>query len=101
MSLTLCLSIYQSLLFIQVSDIWSKPNSENFTQCIDLPRNHKSMKFCYEVYSFLLLHYGLFQDFSPLIFCIFLTDLDEKTNGYILVNANGGLNQMRFGVWQC
>ncbi|XP_057422268.1 O-fucosyltransferase 35 [Lotus japonicus] len=48
------------------SDIWSKSNSDNFTQCIDLPRNHKK--------------------------------LEAKTNGYILLNANGGLNQMRFGI---
>ncbi|XP_021647425.2 O-fucosyltransferase 35 isoform X2 [Hevea brasiliensis] len=48
------------------SDIWSKPNSENFTQCIDQSRSRKK--------------------------------LDEKTNGYILINANGGLNQMRFGI---
>ncbi|KAG4949447.1 hypothetical protein JHK84_042907 [Glycine max] len=48
------------------SGVWSRPNYDNFTQCIDLPRNHKK--------------------------------LDEKTNGYILVNANGGLNQMRFGI---
>lgn len=48
------------------SDIWSKPNSENFTQCVNQPRIHKK--------------------------------LDAKTNGYIIINANGGLNQMRFGI---
>uniref|UniRef100_A0A5B7AMP5 O-fucosyltransferase family protein n=1 Tax=Davidia involucrata TaxID=16924 RepID=A0A5B7AMP5_DAVIN len=49
------------------SGIWSKPNNENFSQCIDGPKGHK-------------------------------TELDAKTNGYILINANGGLNQMRFGI---
>ncbi|WRX34861.1 GDP-fucose protein O-fucosyltransferase - like 10 [Theobroma cacao] len=48
------------------SGIWSLPNSENFTKCIDHSKNQKK--------------------------------LDAKTNGYILVNANGGLNQMRFGI---
>ncbi|CAI9782681.1 unnamed protein product [Fraxinus pennsylvanica] len=48
------------------SGIWSKPNSENFSQCIDWPKSHK----------------------KP----------DMKTNGFLLINANGGLNQMRFGI---
>ncbi|XP_072953001.1 O-fucosyltransferase 35 [Typha angustifolia] len=47
------------------SSIWAKPNSDNFTQCIDTSTHKK---------------------------------LDAKTNGYILINANGGLNQMRFGI---
>ncbi|KAL5728609.1 O-fucosyltransferase 35 [Ranunculus cassubicifolius] len=50
----------------EYSGIWSKPNSNNFFQCVDLSKSHKQ--------------------------------LDAKTNGYILINANGGLNQMRFGI---
>lgn len=51
---------------VEYSEIWMKPDSENFAPCIDEGRRHKK--------------------------------LDAKTNGYILVNANGGLNQMRFGI---
>ncbi|URE24866.1 GDP-fucose protein O-fucosyltransferase [Musa troglodytarum] len=49
----------------QYSGIWAKPNSENFSQCIDHTKKKK---------------------------------MDAKINGYILINANGGLNQMRFGI---
>ncbi|KAF3790071.1 Uncharacterized protein EJ110_NYTH17307 [Nymphaea thermarum] len=48
------------------SEIWSKPNSEEFKQCIDRQKSYK----------------------RP----------DSDTNGFLLINANGGLNQMRFGI---
>ncbi|ONK61169.1 uncharacterized protein A4U43_C08F26940 [Asparagus officinalis] len=51
---------------VELSGIWAKPNSENFTQCIGRMGHQKK--------------------------------LDVNTNGYLLINANGGLNQMRFGI---
>ncbi|KAG0567481.1 hypothetical protein M758_7G140400 [Ceratodon purpureus] len=48
------------------SQLWSKPDSDKYHQCIDRPSAYK----------------------RP----------DHGTNGYLLVNANGGLNQMRAGI---
>ncbi|KAJ7294512.1 hypothetical protein O6H91_Y252600 [Diphasiastrum complanatum] len=49
-----------------IHDLWAKPNTENFWQCVERSKSYQ----------------------RP----------GGVTNGYLLVNANGGLNQMRAGI---
>ncbi|KAK4392284.1 O-fucosyltransferase 19 [Sesamum angolense] len=62
-----------------VAEIWTKPNSDNFYQCISRPRNRISMS-------------------KLTIFPDKICSVRVCNDGYILVHANGGLNQMRTGI---
>uniref|UniRef100_A0A452Z8D5 Uncharacterized protein n=1 Tax=Aegilops tauschii subsp. strangulata TaxID=200361 RepID=A0A452Z8D5_AEGTS len=80
----------------QIPEIWMKPDSGGYSQCIVRPKNQRS--------KFLVLPFTPF--FSQLqlrLRLIFsrVAGTDNATVGYLIVDANGGLNQMRMGVCIC
>lgn len=81
---------------LQIPEIWMKPNSDDFNKCIARPRNRIS--------KFTVPLLNLSSSLALIDFYLTFANIDfpagtgSKTNGYLLVHANGGLNQMRTGV---
>lgn len=82
---------------LQVPEIWMKPNSDNYYQCIVGSKNRTSMLKAIPFFFWKEFEYFC-QKFK--IKCLFelVLGTGSATNGYLIVHANGGLNQMRTGV---
>jgi hypothetical protein len=72
-----------------------KPDSEGYSQCIERPKNHRSnflrSIFCFVSFQLQIQLHFLNQD-------MLASGKNNATVGYLIVDANGGLNQMRMGV---
>ncbi|KAF6135282.1 hypothetical protein GIB67_021644 [Kingdonia uniflora] len=84
----------KQLLKFPIPEIWLKPNSKNFYKCNSRPRN-QMRRFLFFSIPFAMLSLNIYRipSYSPISLRI-----ASGTNGYMLVHANGGLNQMRSGI---
>ena len=87
--------IRRRFVLLQIPEIWQKPESSNYRQCASRPKSHSSklliFAFSYSPNSFSFFFFFLLKILAG-------SGARRKTNGYLLVHANGGLNQMRTGV---
>lgn len=85
----------------QIPEIWMKPHSGGYSQCIARPKNQRSKFLVLPFIHSIFVPAPALVPANILVLRARVAGTDNATVGYLIVDANGGLNQMRMGVCIC